>query len=168
MKPIILTALLLSFTYSGLSGATQKCGPDSLANAPDSRYNMNADGTVTDNKTGLSWMRCALGQSWDGAACTGSPQIYSWQKALQVAENTDFANQSDWRLPNKNELQSLVEYGCHHPSINLTAFPNATSHWFLSSSPYAHYSGSAWIIHFDVGTDANGSNKYAVRLVRGE
>lgn len=47
------------------------------------------------------------------------------------------------------------------------AFPHATNHWFWMSSPYSHCSGSAWIIRFDTGFDANGGNQYAARLARG-
>lgn len=34
-------------------------------------YIDNGDGTVTDTRTGLTWMRCALGQTWDGSTCVG-------------------------------------------------------------------------------------------------
>lgn len=166
MKPFTLAVLLLSLSYTGLSAA-QRCNSHSLASAPDSRYTLNSDGTAIDKKTGLTWMRCALGQIWDGSTCTGSPQIYAWRQTLETAANTRFAGRSDWRVPNKKELQSLLEYRCVNPAINLTAFPNATNHWFWSSSPYSRNFGSEWILHFDTGFDAYGSNDYAIRLVRG-
>jgi hypothetical protein len=34
-----------------------------------------------------------------------------WQEALAWAEGLTYAGQSDWRLPNAKELQSLVDYG---------------------------------------------------------
>ena len=46
----------------------------------------NGDGTVTDPTTGMTWDRCAWGQSWDGAgACTGTAAMQDWQTALGVA-----------------------------------------------------------------------------------
>ena len=80
---------------------------------------------MTDTRTGLIWMRCSLGQMWDGAACSGTANTYTWQAALQAAfeinsgaSNDDgdglagFANETDWRLPNRNELESIVERRC--------------------------------------------------------
>lgn len=176
MKPLILTLLLLSLTYSGLSAA-QTCNPNIIADAPDSRYYFSPFGTlVFDKKTKqslsisrLTWMRCALGQSWTGSTCTGSPRTYTWKNALLRAESTVFAGFTDWRLPNRKELDSLVEHRCYSPAINLTAFPNAPSVTFWSSSPNANYSGYAWIVDFDSGDDYNGpgNGPYAVRLVRG-
>jgi hypothetical protein len=168
MKKLTLTLLLLSFTYTGLSLA-QTCNPAVTADAPNSRYALNANGTALDKKTGLTWMRCALGQTWSAGSCTGTSQTYNWQTALQTAESTVFAGKSDWRLPNQKELQSLVERRCYGPAINLTAFPNAKSGWAWSSSPYASYSDFAWVVNFSYG-NGSGVGKYgslAVRLVRG-
>lgn len=58
----------------------------------------NADGTITDNATGLMWQ-----QSDDGNA-------YDWEDALAYAENLSLATYEDWRLPNAKELQSIVDY----------------------------------------------------------
>jgi hypothetical protein len=35
-------------------------------------YSDNGDGTVTDPTTGLTWMRCSMGQTWNGTTCTGA------------------------------------------------------------------------------------------------
>jgi hypothetical protein len=169
MKQITLTFLFLSMTYIN-SGNAQSCHPAATSNAPDSRYAMQPDGTVTDKQTGLIWMRCALGQTWSENGCKGLPQTYSWRSAVATAESTTFAGQSDWRLPEQEELQSLVENRCYSPFINLTAFPNLTDNWFWSSSANPSNIGSAAIVNFfyDYSTFANKKNNHAVRLVRGE
>jgi hypothetical protein len=168
MKKLTLILLLLSLTYTG-SSLAQTCKPSITADAPNSRYALNANGTALDKKTGLTWMRCALGQTWSGGACAGASQTYVWQKALQIAESTVFAGKSDWRLPNKKELQSLVEHRCYAPAINLTAFPNAESGWAWSSSPSAGNSSNAWIVVFfnGYGFNDNKNLSHFVRLVRG-
>ena len=169
MKRLKLTLYFCLLINIDLSFA-QSCNPNTIADAPTSRYIMNANGTALDKKTGLTWMRCALGQTWKNAGCTGFAQNYTWQGALQAAEDNVFAGLNDWRLPNQKELQSLAEYHCYSPAINLKAFPNATSGWYWSSSPYATMIDHAWVVNFLSGNDDNDnkSNGLAVRLVRGK
>lgn len=44
-------------------------------------YSDNLDGTVTDPTTGLTWMRCSMGQTWDGTTCTGTASTYTWDQS---------------------------------------------------------------------------------------
>ena len=153
-------ALLLSPTLNA-----QTCKPDSIpATTPSSRYTVNTDGTVTDKHTGLMWKRCSEGQS--GADCTGgSPTPQTWQSALKQAHTSKFAGYPDWRLPNRQELRTLVEEQCYEPAINAAVFPN-TSGGYWSSSPAGYY---AWIVYvYDGYEDFDLKNDdYYVRLVRG-
>ncbi len=144
----------------------QTCNPSIVAEAPDSRYKITTS-TVLDKQTGLVWMRCAVGQTWNGIGCTGTATAMTWQTALQTAENTIFAGKNDWRLPNQNELRSLVEPRCYSPAINTAMFPSASSDGFWSSSPHAYFSYNVWIVNFDFGYGYDGEDgSYAVRLVR--
>lgn len=137
-------------------------------NAPDSRYTLHSDGSVTDNATGLMWQRCSLGQTWDGSTCTGGVSSYTWQGALQQGESDNFAGYSDWRLPNVAELRSIVAYNRHSPAINRTIFPSTGSSWYWSSSPAIHNSIYVWAVNFGDGYDGDSYRGYAaVRLVRG-
>ena len=102
--------------------AAQTCPPGIPRVAPDSRYIDHGDGTITDQQTGLMWKRCSEGLS--GAACSGTPSAVTWPEALTAAADSSFAGHSDWRMPSVKELHSLVETGCHSPSINTNRFPN--------------------------------------------
>jgi hypothetical protein len=147
------------------------------------RYQDNGDGTVTDVKTRLQWMRCAIGQNWNGSTCVGSASEHAWEDARQLRSN--LAGHSDWRLPTREELRSLVycssgqpatwnESGnsCagtyQNPTIVAEAFPNTAAWFFWSGSPYAGDSVSAWYVGFDDGADSWIDRSYAdhVRLVR--
>ena len=148
--------------------AAQTCRNDIRATAPDGRFTDHGNGTVSDSATGLVWKQCAEGLSGAGCA-TGTASAFTWPQALQRAADASFAGQTDWRLPNKNELESLVERRCYGPAINARFFPNTPSNWFWSSSPYAYGSGYAWIVAFGYG-DVYGYGKdydFHVRLVRG-
>lgn len=156
------------------AAVAQTCNSTTPDDAPDARYQVNGNGTVTDLQTGLMWMRCSLGQTWDGsnATCTGSASTYTWQLALQAAANLDqasgYAGYTDWRLPNLRELMSIVRYHCYSPAINLTMFPATVAAPYWSSSPLEASYGLDWTIAFATGQasyDGSGST-YAVRLVR--
>lgn len=149
--------------------AEQTCNDAVVASAPDSRFQDNGNGTVTDLATGLIWKQCAEGLSGTGCA-TGSAQSFTWQQALQHAEQAVFAGNNLWRLPNKNELALLVEQRCYNPAINEHYFPNTPSSWFWTSSPYASGSDGAWAVaFFGGGVDGVSKNPaiyVRVRLVR--
>ena len=139
-------------------------------NTPDSRYTLHEDGTVTDTWTGLMWQRCSLGQSWNGGACNGTVSAYNWQQALQQSNSNNLAGYSDWRLPSIRELQSIVAYDRYGMAINGYIFPNMTSHFYWSSSPYDYrYINRVWTIDFSNGEDPDYHRNWnnAVRLVRG-
>ncbi|OUD15258.1 DUF1566 domain-containing protein [Thioflexithrix psekupsensis] len=148
------------------------------------RYQDNGDGTVTDVKTNLQWMRCLIGQAWQNGRCHGEAREMSWDEARKL--KIRFAGHSDWRLPTIEELRSLVycssgepayfpnngercegDYQC--PTIVQEAFPDAPQWFVWSSSPVAGYTNDAWLVNFGNGNGNYGyrSNDYHVRLVRG-
>ncbi|MGL0931097.1 DUF1566 domain-containing protein [Vibrio vulnificus] len=138
------------------------------ASTPNTAFSDNGDGTVAHHTTGLIWQRCSLGQSWDGTDCTGTATTFTWQQALAAATQDALAGFSDWRLPNKKELASIVEYRCYQPAINSQPFPNTPSALYWSSSPITYYSDRAWLVYFLSGEVSyhNKDSHYRVRLVR--
>ena len=133
---------------------------------PTSDFTDNGDGTVTHQKTGLTWMRCSLGQTWTGTTCSGTAQTYTYATAKKQTAN--FAGYSDWRLPNIAELQTIVERDNYYPAINTELFPNTPDDAFWSSSPYVGNANVAWYVNFGGGFVSYGyrGNAFPVRLVR--
>ncbi|HSW60906.1 MAG TPA: DUF1566 domain-containing protein, partial [bacterium] len=76
---------------------------------------------VTDNVTGLIWQR-AFSTS------------HTWQAAMDACDTLDFAGQTDWRLPNRKELVTLLDYYKYAPATDTTAFPDTPAGNFWSSS----------------------------------
>jgi len=79
------------------------------AGAPGSRFinTLNAQPTVTDVITGLTWQGCYVGAS--GAKCTeGVATEFASADAAAGCESLEWDGRSDWRLPSQKELFSLL------------------------------------------------------------
>lgn len=171
---IYAAAAVLIATLAAGAYATQTCNSQTVDDAPTSRYQTNGNGTATDLQTGLMWMRCAMGQTWDAqnTTCTGTATTYSWQGALQAVQTLDegagYAGYNDWRLPNLRELMSIERYHCSNPAINLTIFPATPSEGFWSSSQLESSFNIAWVLDFGTAhaVDDVMQTDYPIRLVR--
>jgi hypothetical protein len=121
----------------------------SLWGAP---YTDNGNGTVTDSATGLIWQKCSNGQN--ATSCSGSTSTLtlSWSSAITYCEGLTLGSRSDWRLPNINELGSIIDYTKSSViTIDSTAFPNTQSYFYWSSSTYAQNTNYAWLVDFNYG-----------------
>ncbi len=107
----------------------------------------NGDGTVTDSGTGLTWQKAAGGSM-------------SWANALSYCTGMSLGGQSDWRLPNIKELNSITDYTRYDPAINTTFFPNAQAYLFWSSTTNAADTDYAWYVYSLNGVVDNGSKSY--------
>ena len=148
--------------------AQAACRTDVGASAtPSSDFTVNANGTVVHAATGLMWKQCKEGLS--GAACsTGAATFLQWPDALTAAKNSSVAGFSDWRLPNKQELESIVDDTCSSPAINSTVFPGTISNYTWTSTTNADFPDAAWVVYFGDGSTTSYSKPYGyvVRLVR--
>ncbi len=143
---------------------------------PAPRFTDNADGTVTDNLTGLMWLKDA-----------GCFEKMTWQGALDMVVdfNTNSANYqcagyttteyNDWRLPNRKELHSLTDYSqcdpalpTEHIFLNVISDPSIrVSYW--SATTFANNTSHAWVVYmFDglVYYDYNDNNLHHIWPVR--
>jgi len=112
------------------------------------RFTDNGDGTVTDHGTGLVWQKCSYGQG--ALDCSGATGTRTWQEALQYCRNLPLAGRS-WRLPNVNEIKSIVDYSTYNPVVNTALFPNTRAAHYWSSSTYVTSAANAWDVDFLYG-----------------
>jgi Protein of unknown function (DUF1566) len=85
---------------------------------PTPRFMDRHDGTVRDNLTGLIWLKqtnCLVGMMW-AQALTAATTLASGSCGL-----TDHSQAGDWRLPNVNELHSLINRGFFYPALSNAA-----------------------------------------------
>jgi|GEM_PF-3909213 len=128
-------------------------------------YTINADNTVTDNRTALVWRRCSQGQT-DNASCSGTAGTYTWEQALTQCEGetTDY---SDWRLPNIKELLTLLKYDYDEPYIEQSTFPATISGAYWTGTTYEPNSDEALVVNFyGVAYDDYKTEPLYVRCVR--
>jgi hypothetical protein len=140
---------------------------------PSTRFATNGDTSITDNLTGLVWapdgnLMPTRNAGWDTDG-TDDGRV-TWQHALDyVAKlNTDiYLGHNDWRLPNRKELKSLVNYG---QAINATwlntptqGFANAQASGYWSSNSYTDFADIAFYVHMSngyVGTSGKTDSSY--------
>lgn len=95
------------------------------------------DGTFTDKNTGLMWQKNVPNET------------YNWYKALLYVDELDLAGHSDWRLPNRNELESLLDYSTYSPAIDPLLAPNTISSGYWSSTTSVNNVQQAWRVNFN-------------------
>ncbi|MCP4161643.1 MAG: DUF1566 domain-containing protein [Deltaproteobacteria bacterium] len=121
----------------------------------------NGDGTITDQKTSLTWMQATLDSDRNGYLNIIDQK--TWKNALADCEDLEFAGKSDWRLPTIKELKSIVP-------MDKAYFPDTLSEYYWSSStPSGKKSYAAHCVYLHNGNvhwDYKSRKKY-IRAVRG-
>ena len=126
---------------------------------------VSGDEVITDSTTGFMWQK---NSDFNG-------EQREWRQALNYCENLVYAGYSDWRLPNKNELLSLVNYKNDNPDSDFSWFEDETNQYYFSSSTARYYKEVSVISSIDgniadinkTGKDYQ-SNKGSVRCVRSD
>ncbi len=89
------------------------------------KFSILSVSSVEDKNSGLIWQR------------RDSQKRYDWKGALNYCENLNLDGNSDWRLPNARELQSIVDYEKHDPALDRKIFPMTdTKAWYWSSTTH--------------------------------
>lgn len=139
---------------------------------PDPRFKDNGDGTVTDNLTGLIWLKDSTdmgSMTWTGglagpgalAACNG---LADGSCGLE-----DGSEAGNWRLPNIRELYSLVDISQYSPALpDGHPFIGFLHDIYWSSSTFAGNPRNAWRVIFSSGSVGYHDKTlyYYVRCVR--
>jgi hypothetical protein len=129
---------------------------------PSPRFTVSGD-CATDNLTGLMWARNAnLPIGWQGAL----------DYAASLNSGSGLCGRHDWRIPNRKELRSLVDYSQSYPALPLNhPFIDVQTGHYWSSSTNATNPNNAWIVRFNVegylSCDMKGYN-YALPVSSGQ
>ncbi|MCM8774064.1 MAG: DUF1566 domain-containing protein [Candidatus Omnitrophica bacterium] len=124
---------------------------------------------VLDNNTGLIW-EVKSPYNGDINYCEDT---YSWDEAkdlyIKRLNEERYGGFSDWRLPNKDELRSIIDYSRTNPAVDTWYFPHCKSAFYWSSLPYLMEPPFVWGIFFGLGSGIcyTPYSKQYVRAVRG-
>ena len=151
--------------------ATYAAGDDGAIKKGQStnpRFTDNGNGTVTDNLTGLIWLKNAN---------AFSTQL--WAQALTVCNTlasgsaglTDGSTAGQWRLPNLKELQSLIDFSNVSPALPTGhPFTGIQLNYYWSSTTFAGFTTNGWVMgltYGDIYNDPKDSSDHYVWPVRG-
>jgi len=138
---------------------------------PSLRFSDNGDQTMLDTLTNLVWTKNSF---VPGPVACDPATIKTWQGALDYVSclNTNnYLAKSDWRLPNREELKSLLNWGVTNSATWLIGqgFSDVRNSIYWSSSTAAGNNSDACYINFgDNGVNYYPkSNRYNVWPVRG-
>lgn len=119
----------------------------------------NGDGTVTDTETALMWQQAT------------APGKYSWEAALAYTDTLVLPvnGHSDWRIPNRNELMTILDYTRSSPATPPEIFPDTFYSSYWSSTTEAALPVNAWKTDFNNGSQSRllKTSAIYVRGVRG-
>ncbi|MBF0215007.1 MAG: DUF1566 domain-containing protein [Magnetococcales bacterium] len=125
---------------------------------PDPRFVDNGDGTITDNLTGLVWMKrvdCWSPQIWYDALA----KVNGLNTGEETCTGYTTGTHTDWRLPNREELISLIDYGRFNPALPIChpflGIKTESSRYWTSTfcaKPFPEYIGDrAWDVNLSSG-----------------
>jgi len=107
---------------------------------PSGRRFTDENETVKDSESGLMWQKQPVSSS-------------TWKEALEYCFNVSSADKFDWRLPNRNELASLVNY--EKTNGALSDFPAMAAKGFWTSTSDVSSAAKAWTVDFADGSIAS-------------
>ena len=127
----------------------------------DPRFSTFGDDIIVDNLTGLVWQKQPAGDA------------YTWINALLYIDDWSCGGFSDWRLPNRNELRTLVHYGVVSNTTWLSdeGFSSVLDGFYYSTTTLLENGSYIYAMKMSDGTDRDcgkeESNAYFTWGIRG-
>lgn len=140
MKIKIISSALLAFMCC------------SHLNAGDRFSKLDAYGTAVIDKSAI-WSAIEDKNSnltWQIKNTSEAQNKSNWQEAIEYCEELRLLGRDDWRLPNQNELKSLIDYDQSNPIINGTYFPFISEINYVWSST-SYNANEAWNLNVRTG-----------------
>ena len=108
---------------------------------------------VRDVRNNITWYRCTLGQVWDidTKTCSGETVRLSQDEIIIALQQANQQLGGQWRLPTKDELESLICAECDPPKIRQKYFPNIEREAYWSGTKNRWNGQMYWSVNFMTG-----------------
>ena len=136
--------------------------------ASDVRF-VTKEHIIVDLERQIEWLRCSVGQRWNGSECSGNIVNLSLDMVPKALEIANEQLGGGWRLPSKAELKSIVCRECPSPKIDKEIFPNTDNAPYWTGDQSIFNSKFYVSVNFHTGFSFNRFSpikELAVRLVR--
>ena len=136
------------------------------------------DHIVVDLARNIEWLRCSIGQQWNGETCVGETILMNHTTIKEAIKIADDQLGPSWRLPTLDELYSLVCKKCktgekfnttNNVAISTKIFPNTDPRAYWTGERNSITKRSYWTVNFFTGHKFGRffpEQEMAVRLVR--
>ena len=167
-----LTAFLVMLTITTPAMAqTQSLDTTNLENevVVKSGHFMVRDHLVIDLQHGIEWMRCSVGQIWNGTDCEGVAVQLTQEDVVRAIIIANAQLGPGWRLPSRAELEGLVCKACSPVKIELDSFPNTLGEPYWTGEVNGFAPRHIWTVNFMTGHTYGRffpAQQVLVRLVR--
>lgn len=133
----------------------------------------SSDNGIRDKNNSYSWYQPSLLEGAQGTAdegkCKGSSDCDT-QSYIQTMNKKNYCGYSDWRLPSREEMLSIVSFenAASKVTINTNYFPDTLPSWYWTASSNKAHPEHAWYVLFRNGIALNDLKERAkhIRLVR--
>ena len=167
-----LAAILVTLVCATPAMAqTQSLGTTNPANEVivKSGHFMVRDHLVIDLQHGVEWMRCSVGQIWNGTDCEGVAVQLTQEDVARAIVIANAQLGPGWRLPSRAELEGLVCKACAPVKIELASFPNTFGEPYWTGEVNGFAPRHIWTVNFMTGHTYGRffpTQEVLVRLVR--
>ena len=124
---------------------------------------------VIDLQHGVEWMRCSVGQIWNGTDCEGVAVQLTQEDVARAIVIANAQLGPGWRLPSRAELEGLVCKACAPVKIELDSFPNTLGEPYWTGEVNGFAPRHIWTVNFMTGHTYGRffpTQEVLVRLVR--
>ena len=124
---------------------------------------------VIDLLSGVEWLKCSTGQTWNGSECYGEVVRLDLDEMQEAIKQANEQLDGSWRLPTRKELEGLVCETCQDAKINAEFFPSTASEPYWTSDRNYWSEERFWTVNFFTGYSFSRFTKnkpLASRLVR--
>ncbi len=161
--------LLLTVTAATFCSLTPVAHGATLSEVSNTGQFLTREHLIIDLQSGVEWLRCSVGQQWNGIGCSGKIMKLNHDGVAKAIVMANEQLGGNWRLPTRNELEGLVCKTCSNVKIDIKTFPETAAEPYWTGEVNGFATRHFWSVNFMTGHTYGRffpTQALAVRLVR--